>query len=236
MRRRLTIPLLGAALLAANRAARADVLLTPGQANLMPGTAYPVAGSSLLASKDLKFDNGRIAGTVREEVFREAGGTLDFLYEVQNKRASQFAVAGLALANFGGFDPNVNFATNTNSIPGFVPATAGSFAAAQVPAGQLLAFGFGGPGGTAGLNPGVTSQVVFVRTNATAFDDSGIMMVQGKNSNGDRAGSSGLAGAFRPVPASAPEPTSLALLAASLPLAGGLGFRHLRRRQARPSV
>jgi hypothetical protein len=221
--------LLLAGLLALDGAARADVLLTPGSTVALPGADY-TAGVTQLATGTFSFSNGRIAGTVTETVFREAGGTVDFLYQTTNTGSMAFSLASTAGANYSGFQTIVDSATNSASIPTFTAGTVPAFAATRGANGSIVSFAFGTSSSNPGLPPGATSNVLFIKTDATAFDAFGTITVGGLTPpGGPNPGSASVNNTFEPSLTVIPEPGSMTLAGAGLFLLGGLGLRRFRR-------
>src|SRR5450756_79003 len=65
------------------------IALTPGT-TVLPGDASGAASGTLLASLSAPFttSTGTSSGTLLSAVFREAGGTLDFYYQITNNTTS----------------------------------------------------------------------------------------------------------------------------------------------------
>jgi len=215
--------------------AKAGFSLPPGQSVTTPGEAYltTAPGATLLATQTITFTpagNPLVLGSLQVEVFRETGGTLDFLYQLTNTGSS--AIGGISIAAFGDGVPNfttlVDYATDSASIPGFVAGTQITFSATRSAAGPSINFSFDSPGVPGqGLASGATSFVFFVQTNATAFNAFGSAQIAAETIGGNNPGANSSNGVFQPTLSPVPEPSSLVLCG----LAGviGLGVHRFRR-------
>jgi hypothetical protein len=215
-------------LLAAASVSQAGMMLLPGQTVTTPGETYPPPGAApvtALAAQTVSFSgiNPNFGGTVSVEVFREVSGTLDFLYQVANASSSQFSLASVAAANFGTGSPfktSVDFATNNPDSSFFSTGSLGAVSATRAGAGPLVTFNLG-TSAVAGLAPGATSFVLFIQTDATAYNELGTLTVSGQNQGTINPGSAALNDILEPTAASViPEPASALLLGLGLPLAG----------------
>jgi hypothetical protein len=210
------------------------VPLASGQSVQTAALSHPPM--TLVASETIGFHNlssrrpiTGLAGTLHVAVYREAGGTLDFLYQVKNGPKSH----GIQSFAAGVFP---NFTTNVGYMKGKVPAgfVRGSVAdGTTVRNGDTVSFLF-----KPNLNRGQTTKVLFIRTNATALTTQGSVTVTAKDPCFGRIAMNGLfapltpsgaAGGQQVGPAIVPEPGSLALmLGMSAPAAGVYLWRRRR--------
>jgi hypothetical protein len=171
--------------------------LSPGQSVSPP--LQTMETGTLLASSTQSFTLGRnatlVSGTLTDMVFRESGGTLDFVYQLSiSKSGAQGSIAQLGVSDFSApvttdvFQSNVMgsnsaFSKAMRSLDGasvlFTPAT--PFTAGNV------------------------SSLAIVKTNATSFDQDGsVTLITGLQ------GVIGISGTFEPI-APVPEPVTMAL-------------------------
>jgi hypothetical protein len=220
--------------------ARAGMILLPGQTVSTPGETYPVPGTAPvteLASQTVSFAgiNPNFSGSVSVAVFKEAGGTLDFLYQVTNASSSGFNLAGITGSGYGTGNPfktSVDFTTDNPDSTLFGTGTKASISATRTAAGPQVTFNLGDDS-TAGLAPGATSFVLFVQTDATAFNLFGGVTISGQNQGTVNPGTASLNGILEPTAANPiPEPASIVLLGISVPFLGAWAFRRNRLKLA----
>ncbi len=242
---------LSVALLIGGQAKAALQPLPPGGTTTLVGQGDVFTPGTLVASTtvtaNLNAANPDLTSLIREAVFRNAAGTLDFVYQITNtSNPANGLLANLAsttLANFGGgLDPfapiRVDFATNSN-FDGFIAPSANSatnqsspVAASRSTDGSSITFAFDSPQfATVGLSPGSTSNVLIVSTNATNFNNRGVGTINGEtDANGNTLGSNIAGGIFEPAPAVVPEPATV--LSAGIAGLFGLGYALRRKRTA----
>lgn len=243
---------LSVALLIGGQAKAALQPLPPGGTATLVGQGEVFTPGTLVASTtvtaNLNSTNPDLTALIREAVFRNAAGTLDFVFQVTNtSNPANGLLANLAstsFANFGGgLDPfapiRVDFATNFNFDTFIAPsATTATNQSSPVGAsrstdGSSITFAFDSPQflATVGLTPGSTSNVLIVSTNATNFNNRGVGTINGEtDANGNTLGSNIAGGIFEPAPAVVPEPATVV----SAGIAGlfGLGYALRRKRTA----
>ena len=161
-------------------------------------------------------------GSVTAAVIRTASGALDFYYQVVNNAGSGH---NLARNSNNPFSSTVLFATEVFyrlENGGLGIFSSGDAGATPVQAdrdfeGLVVGFNFTGPGQPLGtrINPGETSRILVIRTNATEYGPGLSFVINGV-----------IAGATTFAPAAAvPEPASLALLSSAFAAAGYLARR-----------
>jgi len=213
---------------------RAQTSLPPGTTSGPPVpiivTGTPPFGDTFLQELSAPlFANSTtntISGVVVSAVYRNGGGTLDFFYQFQFDGATNVEVDNTSMQSFTGVT-GVAVAQTSEDIDGagglFKAGTStGSFSSANRP-------NLNGNGINTTLLTGVTgnqnSFTFVVRTSALTFTDTGSVSVQGGGISSFTSGQATLA----PLPVTAPEPGTLALLAAPL-AAGGVLLSARRRR------
>jgi hypothetical protein len=201
--------------------AEAAVLLPGGSVN--PDILLEAPGA-LLESTNITL-NG--VGSLTAAVIRSASGALDFYYQITNNVGSGHNLARNANATFApeGFEvaTDVFYRIDNGGLGMF---SAGSLGATPLtvdrdPNGVVVGFnftGFGQPPGTR-INPGETSRILVIRTDATQYMPGLSFVINGVIAGGDT---------FAPA-AAVPEPASLALLSSAFAAAGYLA----RRRKAK---
>jgi hypothetical protein len=209
--------------------AQAVPLPPGGTVSLVPA----VETGTLVAYMSIPFTFGspssasRIVGTLNEGVFREAGGTLDFAYQVSVTSAgSKGNVANITTADFSNVLTDVAYTNGVASASPMMSFAVGNTTfstASRSVDGSTLSFV-----PTVPLTAGLTSFVALVATNATSFDQFGSVTVI--NSSGSAGGTFGIAGTFEPIAPPVPEPVTLVLWGGSF--AGLACIGALRRRKA----
>lgn len=173
--------------------------LTPGGSCAPPDDAGDAPGT-MVALKFAPFSfttgAGLTHGVLKEEVFRESGGTFDFYYIVFNQPDSASPVMQESDLNFAGWATSVAFRSDGSQVPGFVDGNVPPSSADLDGSGSTVGFNFGP------ILPNQRSRVVVISTNAQGFT-TGQSSVDG----------SGPLTTFQPT---VPEPASFLLLACGL--------------------
>jgi PEP-CTERM motif len=208
-----------AAILLFRPAATDAAVLLPGNTvapNILSGAAGTLIDSVIAPIN---------AGTITAAVVQNALGTLDFYYQIVNNAGSGQTFTSNANLLFRSltevFATSVFYRTDNGGLgifsSGNASATPGS--AMRDPLGIVVTFGFG----ATQINPGETTRVLVIRTNATDYIP-GFSFVGNPFVNG--AITFGPSGAAL---AAVPEPASLALLSSAFAAAGYLARRRKRK-------
>jgi hypothetical protein len=216
---------------------------------VVPTGMPPYQGTLLLELESPIFATNGIStidGFVTSSVFRNTSDTLDFLYQFRFSSLSDATVASISIASYKDVQ-GVSIAQTAEDIDGATGLAAENaggavqnfFREASSDGGFRNATrpGINGDGINANLTTGIAGEkatfTLIVRTSATDYSVSGSSSVQGSGISAFTR----TAGAIAPFSVtSAPEPGSMALLAAGLlPMAGGLALRR-RRAQSKWSV
>jgi hypothetical protein len=183
-----------------NGGATTSVAISPG----MVGTK--VADTGVLSFSSSTF----VSGTLEQQVYREAGGTLDFYYLVTNSASSKDNIGRMTTNNFAGFTTDVSYLLSGGTMP---------TSADRSTAGDTIGFDFQVSGSNT-LQPGTSSDWLEISTNATQFSLIGTSNVID--------GGVGTVNTYSPT--ATPEPMSMSLMGAGL---AGFGLLGLRRRAAK---
>ena len=212
-----TLAVLGLAALLAGPSARATLLppggtVAPSQDLTDPRTA---PGETFLASMTGTFSGqfNQINGTYYDAVYRSAGGTLDFFYQVTNSNSLGGAsIFTTSHSSFVGFTTDVQWYRTTPTDNIAATATRGLV-------GQTIVYDYQAAGGQT-IDAGQQSSLEVIRTNATLFD-TGLYGILGPDTVTVLA--------FEPTVAT-PEPSTI--VSAVVGLLGLAGLIARRRRSA----
>lgn len=137
--------------------------LTPG-ASISPVPTATETGV-LITSQVNTFSSplNTYSGSLYSAVYKELGGTLDFVFQVQNNNTSADNLARVAGGNFAGFDTSAFYSTQAGGLGLGTVNPTDAFETNSAGVG----FDFGPPAGT--LLPGTTSDLLIVKTSATSY-------------------------------------------------------------------
>jgi PEP-CTERM motif-containing protein len=227
-------------------AACATVLLlapSAGQAAmLLPGTTLSLSAADILAAPAGTLLDSVVqplvtdfyTGTLSAAVLRNAGGTLDFYYQVTNDAGSLDPIARETNTTFRSIAPPQIFTTEAlyrtddAGLPALFSAgdaTAAPLSADRTSNARVVGFGFVTPAVLEGIDPGETSMILVVRTNATLFTGGVSSVIDGTTST---------VRTFSPRAtdvSTVPEPASLLLLSSAFGAAGYMARHRARRKK-----
>jgi hypothetical protein len=209
--------LLTATLLVAPATSQAALLVPGGIVN--PDLLVGPAGTLVASALSPLIAGGDLIANVRSAVVRNAGGTLDFYYQVGNSGLSATSLSLVNNESFATFATDVFFRLGNGGLDIFrddgkgIPTTV-----ARSADGVNVAFNFFGPLNSFKLNPGEISRILVVRTDATNFAP-GLTTITPTFASG---------ASFAPAGA-IPEPASLLLLGSAFAAAGYVA-RHRRKK------
>lgn len=163
-----------------------------------------------------------IFGTYQEWVYRDAGGNLTFLEQVNLSSPSDL-VHRITASNYTGFTTDVTVLTGalppTGTAGGVSPNNTGGGAVIDRTTAATVGFNFG----ATPIGPGGNSVVLAIATNATSYNRLGTLSVINATTSSNLT--------FQPIAVPAvPEPGTIALALTGLPLL--VGGAWLRRRRA----
>jgi len=192
-------------------AAFAAPVTNGGAVPVVPAGGSSMVGTQVADTGVLNFTTSQyVSGTLRQEVYKESSGTLDFYYLVSNNSSSVDNIGRLTTNNFAGFTTDVSYLTTGGTAPTDSDRSG---------AGDTVGFDFKGPNGNT-LAAGTSSAWIEISTNATSFAFIGSSNIIDGN----------VASVTTYSPTAAPEPMSMSLLGAGL---AGFGLLGLRRRSAK---
>jgi hypothetical protein len=224
--------------------ARADLNISPGEGgSFAPEPGFFLNGATVVAT-DLTNQSvlglSTIGGNLANVVVREAGGTLDFLYQFQSNTASIALVDLIQVNNYSGFSTSVGSLTDVPGLLGWLFKTptvspAGpTWASRSLDPDSLITFkdSSGGFGVGMAISPGQITNIFFVRTDATLFDQLGGATIANQTSGGVNI----FKDTFEPQAATAAVPEPSSPLAVGFAALAGLGVWAWKRRPASRAV
>jgi hypothetical protein len=189
--------------------ATALVINTPTTSVDYSGTFF---GGSMVASHITNINNLSYQGTARTEVY-DTGTGLDFYYQFSNASTSKNGVERFSAWDFSALGSSVVNVFQTNAAFGnFVVGTEQSDYADRTGLG-VIGFNFIA-NDQSKINPGTTSYVQVIRTNARTFEAGNFGLLNGIGDNAVGYGVSAV-----------PEPESFAMMLAGLGLMGAIARR-----------
>jgi hypothetical protein len=198
--------------------AQAATLLPNHTVPLTPSDDITLPAGTLLASGSATAspNSGAYTATLNYAVYKEAGGALDFLYQVSNSGSSSDTLEKLVASSFSKFTTDVFY--SSSAVTGFSSGTVEPTSAkrsgtvgGETPGAKNVSFNFS-------LDPGQTSKVLVIRTNAGGYGTGGTTSVIDS-----------VAVSFSTF-APTPEPASLVLLGGCfVGLAGAYACRRWRK-------
>jgi hypothetical protein len=219
-----------AATLLAASTAHATVLVPGG--TVVPAVLGGPAGALEASAINLALNTGDVQGSLTAAVVRNAGGTLDFYYQITNALGSMDSLSRNTNSLFATlstlYDTSVFYRTDTGGLGIFSVGDAGAtpLTAERNMTGRVVGFNFLSLPGVTGIDPGETSRILVIRTNAVDFTAGMSSVIDGGVDSVDT---------FAPTGSPVPEPASLLLLSSAFAAAAYVA-RHrggTRRKPAR---
>lgn len=223
IRKSLVAASVGLLALAASGLARADLLLAGTTIPLLAGTtvaAEPQLAGAVLEDRTDAFSfagvHGTVSGSIQSRVVRSIDGTVDFYWRVFSDANSSDDLRSMRLGQIFTSTYRVNWAADG---PGDLsPTSATRFSGAGSSSFNFNFDYHDATGAPSGLGAGESSYFMFLDTDATTYDFSGLMDVADLT----HTHISGLFATFAPTAGRLPEPGSLALVGLAL---GALAVR-----------
>lgn len=180
------------------------------------GTSPGTLLASLVSPYSFNTTAGTTSGNLFTAVFKEAGGTLDFYYQVANSSSSATSIARETDTNFAGFTVSTGYRTDGSVLgAGFTNGTVAPVTADNNGSGSVVGFSFSPPD-TAKIAPGLTSFAFVISTNATSYRAGNSSIIDGGTQT---------VAAFQPA-SGVPEPGTVLLM--GLGMVGLVGLRKVR--------
>jgi PEP-CTERM motif len=181
------------------------VVILPGQLLVPTGTG--AFSGTKIADVTTPFtglapgDVVSFTGSLESQVYREVGGTLDFVYQFSDDDVpTNDAIERFTVSGFSGFSTDADYVATTG-------ASAPEFVTRQAAPGDVVGYQF------SGVAPGTDTDILVIHTNATATQSGTASFQDGGNVS-----------IAAPVPA-VPEPATIGLLALAV---SGLTLRRSR--------
>ena len=225
--------LLASTLLVVPATSQATVLVPGGV--VMPDVLAGSAGTLLDSLLTPLTDGGELIANLRTAVVQNAGGTLDFYYQIGNKGTSGHNLDfsfNQSFATGSTFVTDVFYRLENGGLDFFHTGTGAPSLAARSADGVEVGFHFSGSPLRSALriNPGEVSRILVIRTNATNYAPGLTTVANSITSSGASFAPSGFA------PSAVPEPASLLLLGSAFAAAGYVARHRVAKKKPTTTV